>query len=216
MRDITNALLLLHPADEWDVPGEHEGGQQGNFEFITGAWMRKQILASAKGVAVDLFGWDMKEIWLPLVKDGDLMDAIAETIFRPIARGFLPEEYRAIMVGGRQVPLSKYLKEGVRPVVIGNAWRRLLARGLLREGHKEVMAFFQEDARVQQFVAAKDGASNCYHVIAALAEEVRQAVGQPDRGVGEAGGTQLIEDEHVCIMALDLRNAFNCLSRRAI
>ena len=67
-------------------------------------------------------------------------------------------------------------------------------------------------------MAAKDGASNCYHIIAALAEEVRQAGGQSDRGGGgfESGRAHLIEDERVCIMALDLRNTCNCLSWRAI
>ena len=76
------------------------------------------------------------------------MDAIAETIFHPMARGFLPEEYKAVMAGGRQVPLSKFPKERVCQVVIGNTWQLLLARGLLMKGQKEVMVFFQEDTRV--------------------------------------------------------------------
>ena len=74
-----------------------------------------------------------------------------------MARGFLPDEHRTVMVGGRQVPVSKWPKKGVRPLLVGSAWRRLLARGLLGERKREVLDFFQANSRVQQFVSAEDG-----------------------------------------------------------
>ena len=36
---------------------------------------------SARSVAVDMSGWDMKETWLPLVSDDALMDDVAAVTF---------------------------------------------------------------------------------------------------------------------------------------
>ena len=47
--------------------------------------------------------------WLPLSRPGDdaLMGDVAAVIFRPMAERYLPDAYRTLMVGLRQVPLSK-------------------------------------------------------------------------------------------------------------
>ena len=60
---------------------------------------------------------------------------------------------------------------------------------------------------MQQFVAAEDGAANCFHMIAALEREVREAGAHQ----GREGGPQC----RACFLALDVKNAFNTLSRRA-
>ena len=75
-------------------------------------------------------------------KDKDLMDRIASVFFRPIAEGYLPTRYRALLAGGRLVALSKFPKTGILPIVVGNAWRRLVAKGLMRMCHKSVHHFF--------------------------------------------------------------------------
>jgi hypothetical protein len=116
----------------------------------------------------------MKESWLPLIGDPQLMEHLALVIFKPMARGFLPDEHRTLMVGGRQVPVSKWPKKGVRPLLVGSAWRRLLARGLLGERKREVLDFFQANSRVQQFVSAEDGAASCFHMVAVLERQVRE------------------------------------------
>ena len=75
--------------------------------------------------------------------------------------------------------------------------------------HKgEILAYFQAHPRVQQFVAAEDGAANCFHMVAALDREAREAGAHQ----GREGGPQC----RPCFLAWDVKNAFNTLSRRAI
>ena len=35
-----------------------------NFKFIDGQWVCTLVAGSARGVVVDMFGWDVKEMWL--------------------------------------------------------------------------------------------------------------------------------------------------------
>ena len=79
-------------------------------DFINGQWVCKLVAGSARDVAVDIFGWDVKEMWPPAVGDETLMDNVAEVICCPMTVGFLPEKHRETMAGGRQVPLSKFPK----------------------------------------------------------------------------------------------------------
>ena len=108
------------------------------------------------------------------------------------------------------MPVSKWPKKGVRPLLVGSAWRRLLARGLLGERKREVLDFFQANSRVQQFVSAEDGAANCFYMFSALERQVREEGACPDVDVDAPRAAC------ACFLALDVRNAFNALSRRAI
>ena len=62
-------LQALHPREEFNSSGiKHPGDPRrhqraGTFDFVNGAWLNKQLKCSKKGTAVDLFGWDMKEVW---------------------------------------------------------------------------------------------------------------------------------------------------------
>ena len=118
-------LQVLHPDDSWEVPAPlAQPPQQELFDFINRPWVCKQVRGSARGpsptchgVAVDMWGWDMKESWLPLIGDPQLTENLALVIFKPMARVFLQDEHQTLMVGGRQVPVSKWPKKGVRPLL---------------------------------------------------------------------------------------------------
>ena len=61
------------------------------FDFVTGGWLARQIKKSSAGTAVDQWGWDSREMWLPFLQDEeDLMDKLATHWFRPVAAGYLP------------------------------------------------------------------------------------------------------------------------------
>ena len=141
-------------------------------------------------------------------KDTDFMDRIARVFFRPIAEGYLPSRYRALLAGGRLVALSKFPKTGIRPIVVGNAWRRLVAKGLMQMCHKSVHNFFQHrHPRALQFGGStKNGATNMFHFLASMVESV-------PRGV-PAGGT--LVDDPLTVLALDCTNAFNTLSKQGL
>jgi hypothetical protein len=98
---------MKHPGD----PRCHL--RAGTFDFVDGAWLNKQLKRSRKGTAVDLFGWDMKEMWAGVQEDQQLLDQAARVFFRPIAEGYLPVRYRDLLAGGRLVALSKFPKPGV-------------------------------------------------------------------------------------------------------
>ena len=66
-----------------------------------------------RGTAVDQWGWDSKEMWLPLISDSELMEDMAETWALPIAMGYLPPRYREHLAGGRLVALSKKPTQGL-------------------------------------------------------------------------------------------------------
>ena len=94
---------------------------------------------------VDLFGWDMKEMWGGVQEDQQLLDQVASVFFRPIAEGYLPKRYRELLAGGRLVALSKFPKPGIRPICVGNAWSLLVSKGLLQICQENFENVFQFD-----------------------------------------------------------------------
>jgi len=76
---------MKHPGDLRRHP------RAGTFDFVDGAWLNKQLKRSRKGTAVDLFGWDMKEMWAGVQEDQQLLDQAARVFFRPIAEGYCTE-----------------------------------------------------------------------------------------------------------------------------
>jgi hypothetical protein len=70
----------------------------------------------------------------------------------------------------RLVALSKHPKPGLRPIGIGNAIRRIIARGLHCRAQKAFNAYFQtSSANVLQFGGGTpNGATNMYNLLSAV------------------------------------------------
>ena len=113
------------------------------YYVVTGPWLVCQILASKRGGAVDQLVWDTREMWGPLIEDADLMQDMLKAFFLQLAEGYLPPSIQDIMAGGLLVALLKCPKKGIRPICIGNAWWRLLGRGLLKVVNKTIVDFLQ-------------------------------------------------------------------------
>ena len=211
MADIRQALHALHPSERETSDGRQHPGtvpiQRASLDFINGAWVRAQLRKSKKGTAVDQWGWDMREMWEDFSKDDQLLEDIAQHWLRPVAAGYLPEKYRAHLAGGRLVALSKAPKPGIRPICISDAWRRLTAKGLGKECYNHVQEFFQHShPRALQFGGNnKNGATNMFHLLATI---VAEAPVQPQQDTAEP--------DPIVLISLDLKNAFNALSRESL
>ncbi len=101
---IYKALQELHPKEEGhNIDSIHLDQNTQLFRSISsqdnGFEFRKQIQRSRRGTAVDQWGCDSKEMWLPLTSDSELMDDMAETWALPIAMGYLPPRYREHLAG---------------------------------------------------------------------------------------------------------------------
>ena len=203
---ILQKLQDLHPADSADHVEIHSGLviPASTFKFIDGPWVRRQIQRNKRGTAVDQWGWDSKEMWRDIINDNELLNLVARHWIRPIAAGYLPHKYRQHLAGGRLVALSKAPKPGVRPINITDTWRRIAAKGLLRECMPSYRKYFQEDhPRVFQFAAATpNGATVMYQI-------VRSIIASQSDGNSE-------ESDPVQIFCADVRNAFNEESRQHI
>ena len=171
---VTQDLRDLHPKEvTTERVAEPPVGKlkAKDFLFVDGAWVDRQLGKSKGGTAVDLWGSDGKEMWAGIRKDCDLMDRIAEVIFRPMAAGYLPPKYRELLAGGRLVALSKAPKTGIRPICIGDHWRRLVAKGLHAFLGESLKKYFQEaHPRALQFGGGTENrATLMYHTIAVIA-----------------------------------------------
>ena len=199
-------LEELHPTEPIPAAASAQGpaGMTLNadrFHFITRDWVDVQIRRSKSGTATDQFGWGGKEFWWPLRKDAELMSLLAEVVFRPLAAGYLPEAYREHLAGGRLVAPSKHPKPGVRPICMGDTWRRLVAKGLHEGTKMQLDAFFQaKHGRALQFGGSKHGASRMFHTIAAIAEK--------NKCLGVDASQRQVDSDPIAIVGLDVSKRF--------
>ena len=176
--EVVRMLNALHPSEP--VPQAATAHGPGGmtldakqFELINGSWVDVQIRRSKSGTATDQFGWGGKEFWWPLRQDDEVMTLLAEVVFRPLAAGYLPEAYREHLAGGRLVAPSKAPKPGIRPICMGDTWRRLVAKGLHDHTKTQLDAYFQtrHGLALQFWGSMQNSASRMFHTIAAIAEE---------------------------------------------
>ena len=203
--EILKSLRQLHPPQSPPMvntqslfPINHEP-----FDHIDGEWLRKMIKKTKRGTSVDQWGWDSKEMWQDIVKDEQLADDVARHWILPVAMGYLPDKYKEHLIGGRLVGLSKKPKPGVRPICVTDVWRRIAAKGLLSACLKELKQYFQKrHPRAFQFAGANpNGATDMYHLLNMIANDARHGYDS---------------DDPLSILTLDIKNAFNTLSRQAI
>ena len=214
--EVVRMLKDLHPSEP--VPQAATAHGPGGmtldakqFEFINGSWVDVQIRRSKSGTATDQFGWGGKEFWWPLRQDDEVMTLLAEVVFRPLAAGYLPEAYREHLAGGRLVAPSKAPKPGIRPICMGDTWRRLVAKGLHYHTKTQLDAYFQtRHGRALQFGGSmQNGVSRMFHTIAAIAEENKLPG-------GDVSQRQQLDANPIAIVCLDVSNAFNCLLREVL
>ena len=129
------------------------------------------------------------------------MDAIAHTWARPLAQGYLPPKYRDHLAGGRLIALSKHPKTGVRPICISDALRRLVAKGLNAQCKSSfTQIFHHEYPRALQFGANLMNGATVTHMFQIVNSVAHRAA-------------ESLDDDPIAIAALDLKNAFNTLTR---
>ena len=196
------ALQKLHPHEQdphIDESSPRVPHPASSFDFITGSWFSNLIARSKRGTAVDQWGWDSKEMWSPLTSDSELMDDMAQVWALPVATGYLPRRYRDHLAGGRLIALSKHPKPGVRPICISDAIRRLVAKGLLACSKASFTHEFQNaHPRALQFGAnLQNKATHMFHLISGAIHEAAALTGE----------------DPFAIASIDVKNAFNTLSR---
>ena len=97
---------------------------------------------------------------------------MAALLFRPIAAGYLPAANREHLAGGRLVALSKFPKEGFRPINNGDKWRTFVGKGLVHRSHQHLQHYFQHvhPRAIKVGGNTPDGETNMFHLLASLAE----------------------------------------------
>jgi hypothetical protein len=194
--EILDNLRCLHPQES--TPPPLPNLQSHAPDWVTGEWLARQIRSCRMRVAHDQFGWTMRETWQPLLAHEDILSSFAKAVFLPMAMGFQPPEFVPITIGGRLLGLPKPHKPGVRPICIGNVWRRLLAKGLLARQHVALEAYFlNHHPRVMQFCG---GHANGATKLVQLLRTVYHAAMHCNSGDA--------------IISLDMKNAFNTISRQ--
>ena len=110
-----------------------------------------------------------------------------------LAQGRAPAAVAPVLAGASLVALPKPAG-GVRPIAVGELLRRLTGKCLMATVKDEAWSFFWP---AQVGVAVKGGAEKAVHAVRAWSYR-------------HAGST------HKAILKLDLRNAFNCVSREEV
>ena len=152
--------------------------------------------------AKDQWGWG-KEVVVVLMKEFELGELLTNYIFKPIILGRLPPRLRPYQAGAVLFALDKAPKAGVRPIAIGDFWRRVAAKAALRPLAQQLGQHFQTSSKnLFQFAAGvKGGAEKLYHTLCLLPYGL---------------DADHCEDDPQAIMTIDISNAFNELSRPLI
>ena len=162
----------------------------------------------------DQWGWRAREYISPLLHDPELGELIRETLVFPRCKGMLPQLHGERYKGGCLIALSKAPKPGVRPINIGDAFRRLADKALQPFSRKDLAHMFEHEyPNVKQFASGiKDGAEK-YIVTTLLALQEHPA---PECSSDSAQSSLVLHPDPVVICKLDAKNAFNAIHRQFI
>jgi len=158
--------------------------------------------------APDQFGFQTREHLAPMLHNPVLGQLTVDAILDPISRGYLPTMYSDIFRGGRLVAISKGAKGGARPIVVGDACRRLDSRALAEVSKLALANWCTETyPNTVQFAAGtKVGAEKFLGaVMLALGGDPAPTVSPED-----------LEADPEVVIVLDSKNAFNTLDRQII
>ena len=198
-QETIDKLRSLHPDDpngDHPIPDalKREGEEWARGVIIDDDDVLKAVSSAPKNKSEDLFGWRAEHI-APLLKYPDSLNALT-TIFTLICRGSLPDLAAEAFCSGRLVALLKPDPGGLRPIGIPLIFRRLAGR-IYNARSKDNLQhlFIGLDGRVVQF-----------------------ALGRPcgPQAMSVAMQELLKRNPTWIIISLDVKNAFNSLSRLAM
>jgi hypothetical protein len=162
----------------------------------------------------DQWGWRAREYISPLLHDPELGELIRVTMVMPRCNGTLPQLHGESYKGGCLIALSKAPKPGVRPINIGDAFRRLADKALQPFSKKDLAHMFEHEyTNVKQFASGiKDGAEK-FIVTTLLALQEHPA---PECFSDSAHSSHSLDPDPVVICKIDAANAFNAIHRQFI
>eukprot|EP00973_Karenia_brevis_P092549 12412956-Karenia_brevis.AAC.1 len=186
-----------HPA-----PREVEDARHANLRQIdrsaapglTTEEVERAIRSFPKGSAAGPSGLrpkHLKDAMMPGVSDEFLRQVLA--VGQLLARGEAPESVREWLCGASLAALPKP-QGGLRPIAVGETWRRLISKMLMATISDDIHAYLEP---LQVGVGTKGGAEAVVHV-------VRQWLGRKQT------------DSNRVLAMVDLSNAFNCVDRSAV
>jgi hypothetical protein len=162
--------------------------------------------------ATDQWHWNNRALTYPCLLDEHIGEAFHTLILRDRLDGYLPSLYAAYYRGGRLIPLSKAPKPGARPIVIGDAFRRLIHKAMDQVTKKAMTNFFesQYSNAIQMANGTKGGAEIKFNLIQMLLRG-DMAPNPPDDPENQA-----LEDDPTVVVSIDITNAFNEIDRQAL
>jgi hypothetical protein len=195
------------------VPPQISSDEEDLLDNIARASSRRALAKLARKApresAPDQWGWRVRELIAPLLADAGCGDLIVSVLIRPRQEGYLPPAYAEIFRGGRLIPLSKAPKPGARPIVIGDAFRRLYHRSLDTVSKKDMARYFENSYEncIQYASGAPSGAEKYFGAIQTL-------IGGDPAPVRDINSPPRPVDPR-CTVKLDRANAFNTASRQS-
>jgi len=162
--------------------------------------------------ATDQWHWNNRALTYPCLIDENIGEAFHLLILKDRLDGYLPALYAAYYRGGRLIPLSKAPKPGARPIVIGDAFRRLIHKGMDQVTKKAMTKFFESEYSnaIQTANGTKGGAEIKFNLIQMLLHG-DMAPNPPDDPENQA-----LEDDPTVVVSIDITNAFNEIDRQAL
>lgn len=208
-------LVAKHPQDvppAFFAPGYAPPAictqDERDLDFLTSPENLARVACSVSAHShPDQFGWRLREFIGPLLHDPALGPLMIEVLIQPRVKGILPQGHGDCYRGGCLIALSKAPKPGVRPINVGDAFRRLSDKALQPFSKKDLAHMFEHAyPNVKQFACSPDGAEK--FIVTTLL-----ALQEPP--VPDELSLELPEDPMV-IITLDAKNAFNSIHRQFV
>ena len=182
--ETVSKLKFKHPARRSDP--HYQPPAAGDTGLILDQHTLMQAIRKApRGSSAGPSGWRYEHLkcLIGINETADLLSSACNSI----AQGHLPEETIQLLSSSRLIALPKKSND-VRPIAIGEVFRRITAKTICMQKREDFSAFF---APIQNGVAIKGGSELLIHQIQVILES------HPDW----------------LVLKTDVSNAFNCINR---
>lgn len=181
--------------------------KESEFEKLTSVANLARVAGSFPAEShPDQWGWRPREYIAPLLHDPGVGELIADILIRPRYEGLLPQRYAECYRGGLLIALSKAPKPGVRPIAIGDAFRRIADKALQPFSKKDLAHMFEHEyPNAKQFSSGSADGAEKFIVNTLLALQEDPAPDAP---------SQTLESDPRGMLLLDQINAFNAFERQ--